>query len=207
MLSCRSDPAAEPLWVRICPAERRPLARRRQGCRYSPKAKYPDKRKIQGTSIEVPVYCYPVGRTQRRSRYGCASAPQSDVRSRDDGKGQDIRRQRNTRTNSEDNKAPHPRCQFIVILSVEPSGGAAMGAHLSRRATPAREAAARVQIFAKGEIPGQTEDPRHLNRGAGLLLSCRSGPAAEPLWVRICPAERRPLARRRQGCRYSPEAK
>lgn len=33
---------------------------------------------------------------------------------------------------------------------------------------------------------------RHLIRGAGLLLSCRSNPAAEPLWVRICPAERRP---------------
>ncbi len=56
---------------------------------------------------------------------------------RDDGKGQDIRRQRNTRTNSEDNKAPHLRCRFIVVPSVEPGGGAAMGSHLPRRAASA----------------------------------------------------------------------
>ena len=45
---------------------------------------------------------------------------------------------------------------------------------------------------------------RHLIRGAGLLSSRRSNQAAKPLWVRICPAERRPLARRRQGTAYSP---
>lgn len=33
---------------------------------------------------------------------------------------------------------------------------------------------------------------RHLIRGAGLLSSRRSNPAAEPRWVRMCPAERRP---------------